>query len=66
MLHNKLNVGQVLQVNRRFGKFRSSFLSQTIQKKKKIPKISHDLMGKGFNRLNQSEVEKSDSSIKTI
>ena len=61
MLHNKLNVGHVLQVNRRFGKFRSYFLSQTSQKK-----ISHDLTRNGFNRLNQSEVEKSDSSIKII
>ena len=64
MLHNKLNVGHVLQVNRTFGKFRSYFLSQTIQKKKKIPKISYDLTRKGFN--NQSDIEKPDSSIKTI
>ena len=66
MLHNRLNVGNVFQVNRRSGKLKSYFSSQNIQNKKFFPKISHDLTRKGSNRLNQSKVEKPDCSIKTI
>ena len=66
MLHNRLNVGHVLQVNKRPGELKSYFSSQNIRNKIFFPKISHDLTRKGSNRLNQSKVEKPDCSIKTI
>ena len=59
MLHNKLNVGH--QIQKLLFK-----TNHSKKKKKKIPKISYDLTKKGFNRLNQSDIEKLDSSIKTI